>query len=415
MKLGVSRQAEQLEALLEGRLPAEEADADLRTLANLATQVQQERPGPVVDLTEDARLSMRERLLADIAELEAPATERVAAAARPRVRRAMSSAKAGLATGLASAMIGSAGVAMAAQEALPGDALYNLKKTTETVRMTLAGDSAQAGRLDLRFAEERLEEVLSGIDRNPDHLLIEGLVEMDRHSVSGSERLVEIAERRGEHELLVEVDQFVDRQSEALVEAFGRLPVQVRPHAEDSLGVLRQIRADLLAPVAAACDCEVTAAGEICDCGAELLREISSDPLPQPEREETIDPEPTGDEGSEGSSDTRDQDGTSPLRDATSSTTGAGTGDSGQLVPRLPGSLDDAGRTVNDTVGEVVDRTRDTVDGTTDEVDRTVRDTRDTVDDTVDRTTEEVGDVVGNTRDTIDDTTDGVGSLLDGD
>jgi hypothetical protein len=415
MRLGVSRQAEQLEALLEGRLPAEEADADLRALAHLATQVQQERPGPVVDLTRESRLSMREQLLADIAELEAPATERVAAAARPRMRRAMTSAKAGLATGLASAMIGSAGVAMAAQEALPGDALYNLKKTTETVRMTLAGDSAQAGRLDLRFAEERLEEVLAGIDRNPDHLLVAGLIEMDQRSVSGAERLVEIAERRGEHELLIEVDQFVDRQSEALVEAFGRLPVQVRPYAEDSLGVLREIRADLLAPVAAACDCEVTTAGEICDCGAELLREISSDPLPRPEREETIDPEPTRDEESESSSGSAAEEGTSPLREATSPTTGAGTNDSGQLVPRLPGSLDDVGRTVNDTVGEVVDRTGDAVDRTTDGVDRTVRDTRDTVEDTVDRTTDEVRDVVGNTRDAVDKTTDDVGSLLDGD
>jgi hypothetical protein len=420
VRIGVSRQAEQLEALLDGRMSPDEAAPELRSLASLATRVQQEQPGASAQLTEDSRLSMRERLLVDIAELEAPASERVAAATRPRVRRAVTSAKAGLATGLASAMIGSAGVAMAAQEALPGDALYNLKKGTESVRMTLAGDSAQAGRLELRFAEERLEEVLAGIDRNSDHVLVVGLQEMDERSLSGAQRLVEIAERRGEDELLVEVDQFVERQSETLVEAFGRLPVQVRPYAEDSLGVLRQIRAELLAPVAAACDCEVTTAGEICDCGTQMVREVTSDPLPRPELDETLDDAATDDEARTGS-DPSTQEATSPLGDATPSTDTT-TSDSHELVPRLPGRLDDVGRTVNDTVGEVVDRTGDVVDRTGDTVDRvvedterTVRDTTDRVDETVDRTTDAVDDVVGNTTDAVENTVDGVGGLLNGD
>jgi hypothetical protein len=39
--------------------------------------------------------------------------------------------RAALATGLASTMIAATGVTVAAQEALPGDALYGLKKGTE--------------------------------------------------------------------------------------------------------------------------------------------------------------------------------------------------------------------------------------------------------------------------------------------
>jgi hypothetical protein len=413
VRTGARRQAEQLEALLEGRMPAEEADHELRVLASLATKVHEERPGPAVDLTDEARRSMRERLLADIAEVETPATERVAAAARPGMRRAVTSARAALASGLASVMIGTTGVAFAAQEALPGDALYNLKKGTESVRMTLAGDSVQAGRLDLRFAEERLDEVAAGIGRNPDHVLVAGLLEMDQRSMSGAERLVEIAERRGEDELLAEVDQFVDRQSEALADVFGRLPVQVRPYAEDSLGVLRQIRGDLLAPVAAACDCDVATAGEFCDCAADLVREVSSEPLPRPERGDQVDAD-TRDTERDGSSDGPGGEGTERLRDVTS--TDAGTSESRDLVPRLPGALDDVGRTVNDTVGGVVDRTGETVDKVTDETERTVRDTTDKVGDTVDRTTDEVGDTVDETTDkvgdTVDRTTEGVGDLL---
>jgi hypothetical protein len=405
MRIGVNRRAEELEALLEGREGTDGADRELRALASLATRVQEEQPGPTLTLSEDARTAMRSRLMADIAELEAPVTERVAAAARPGLRRAATSARAALATGVASAMIGSAGVAMAAQEAVPGDALYNLKKGTETVRMSLAGDTTQAARLELRFAEERLEEVIAGIDRNPNATLIAGLREMDERSLRGAERLVEIAERRGEDELLAELDQFVHSQSETLVEVFGRLPVEVRPFAEDSLSVLRQIRGEILGPVAASCDCDdVTAAGEVCDCGAELLRRISSDPLPRAPRGAQIDVDPATADRSVPSTGGEDG-GEDTLRDVTSTRTGGTTADSGDLVPELPGPLNDVGRTVNDTVDKTTDTVRDTVDRTTDTVDDTV----DKTTDTLEETTDSAGDLLKDTTDAVDE---GVGGLL---
>ena len=416
MSTRVNRQAEQLEALLEGRLPADEVDQELRDLAHLAGQVHQERPGPSATLTDDARSSMRARLLADIAETEAPATERVAAAARPRWRKAVSSARAALATGLASLMVGTTGVAVAAQEALPGDALYGVKKGTESVRMTLAGDSIQAGRLELRFAEERLEEVALGADRTPDALLAAGLQEMDARSLSGAQRLVELAERRGEDELLAEVDQFVERQAEGIVEVFARLPIDVRPHAEDSLRVLREIRADLLAPVAAACDCDAVSPSALCDCGAEHVGRLGTDPLPRPAREEdsaidpsSLDVEAPSREGDPGTAE-RSQD---PAPGGSDSRTV----DSRDLVPRLPGRLDDVGRTVNDTVDSTTDTLRDTVEDTTGTVEDTVDSTTDTLEDTVDSTTDTVEDTLGSTTDSlgdaVEDTTDSVGGLLD--
>ncbi|MBN1190285.1 MAG: hypothetical protein JXA46_11075 [Dehalococcoidales bacterium] len=63
------------------------------------------------------------------------------------------------------AMAGS-GTAYAAQDSLPGDVLYPLKKGTEGARLLVAGDSADKAVLNLQFAQRRLEEMrrLAGKD-----------------------------------------------------------------------------------------------------------------------------------------------------------------------------------------------------------------------------------------------------------
>jgi hypothetical protein len=49
--------------------------------------------------------------------------------------------------------------AYAAQSALPGDALYNLKTSIEQAQVRLAADAARLAELHLSFAERRLEEI----------------------------------------------------------------------------------------------------------------------------------------------------------------------------------------------------------------------------------------------------------------
>jgi hypothetical protein len=150
--------------------------------------------------------------------------------------------------------------------------------------MNLASDATQAARLELRFAEERLEEVTVGASRVPAPAQIESLAEMDQRSLAGAQQLVLAAEQEGDEQLLAEVDAFVERQSSGLVEVFARLPIEARPHAEDSLALLRQIRTDLLLPALEACDClDIVPASHL---ESEFVPRATSDPLPPAPRTE---------------------------------------------------------------------------------------------------------------------------------
>jgi hypothetical protein len=53
-------------------------------------------------------------------------------------------ARVAVASTMAASMVGATGVAVAAQEALPGDALYGVKKATESLRLSLAGDPSRS-------------------------------------------------------------------------------------------------------------------------------------------------------------------------------------------------------------------------------------------------------------------------------
>jgi gas vesicle protein len=400
------RAAEELDALLDGRLSTDEAGSEVRRLAALASTVVEERPGPDVTLNDDRRLLMRDRLLDEIAAMGAPESETVPAAGA-RTRRPV---RAAVATGLASTMIAATGVTVAAQEALPGDALYGIKKGTETVRMNLASDATQAARLELRFAEARLEEVTAGASRLPSDALIEAMAEMDQRSLAGAQQLVLAAEQDGNEQLLVEVDAFVERQSTGLVEVFARLPIEARPHAEDSLALLRQIRTDLLLPALEACDClDIVPASHL---ESEFVPRATSDPLPPAPQQEST--QETSSEPSAPAADQRSQD-DEPLGDLQPDDVTTND-DSGGLTSRLRDTVDKTTDGVRDTVDSTTDTVEDTVDKTTGGVRDTVDKTTDAVEDTVDKTTETVEDTVDKTtetvEDTVNDTTGTVGDLL---
>jgi hypothetical protein len=385
------RNAEELAALLDGSLSSKDVTGETRRLAALATTVVEERPGPVATLTQDRRLAMRDRLMDDIAALDAPP-----AAVPARTGRARRSTRAAIASGVASALIAGTGVTVAAQEALPGDLLYGLKKGTESVRMSLAGDATQAARLELRFAEERLDEVTEGLRRIPADSLVESLVEMDRRSIAGARQLVLDAERTGEGELLIEVDDFVERQSTGLVEIFPRLPIEVRPHAEDSLATLRAIRFELLLPAMEACDCvDVVPAGF---SDGDFVSRLTSDPLPpRPAQDEAEETSRADDGSGTSSTTTTDTDLDEPLEDLTSETTTSEHGVRSRLSEPLSRTTD----TAEDTTRKTTDAVQGTVDETTKTLDETVEDTTKSLDKTVEDTTESVGDFLGSTTDSI--------------
>jgi hypothetical protein len=419
------RRIEELDALLEGRLAPEDASAASRRLASVATTVLEHDPLPAVDLGAERKAAIRQQLLADIAALPAPVTERAREALLPRMRRATNQARVAVASTMAASMVGTTGVAVAAQEALPGDALYGIKKATESLRLSLAGDQVAAGRLELRFAEERLEEVVAGSQdqRVPSsEALIDALTEMDVRSLSGAEDLIRVGERDDRPELFEEVADFTERQASALANAYDALPGDVKPHAEDSLSVLRRIRIELLIPAIERCDCVELAGAEALPAGAETdeLPWFRSAALPLPRLDGSSDgTSPASDDEVAGSSG-------SATDGSTSGSTSADRGDSTltdttrEVVRGTTSTTRDAVDGTTSTTRDVVDgttgTTRDVVDGTTDVVEDVVDSTTDVVKDTAQGTTGTVKDavdgVVDKTEDLVDDVGGGIGGLL---
>lgn len=187
-------------------LDAHELDAELRELVHLARIVGRDSVVPAPDPAFRARLRSEVVAFADRAPAvqEGPVgtVERLLDSVREHTQRVRHSAKMGLATGLASMMVGSAGVAVAAQEAVPGEMLYPVKRWTETAQMALASGTVETGRLHLRFAEERLEEVVDSLGEVPPNITIDTLKAMDEATLAGAQDLLHAYRALGDPELL---------------------------------------------------------------------------------------------------------------------------------------------------------------------------------------------------------------------
>lgn len=376
---GRRQRIDELAAALE-RDDLDGAHAEVRQLVSVATAVA-EQPRPTMDA--DARDRVRERLLAeihlDLAEA-APSAPARPAATRSARRAPARSPRVALATGLASAMVAAGGVTVAAQEALPGDALYSVKKATESVRVAVAADAVDASRLELRLARERLDEVSAAAARGTSRStsMVGALAEMDRRSIDGVQGLLVAAQQRDDEQLLTEAASFTDVQFSELAGAYRDLPAAVRPHAEDSLAILRALRTELLGPALEAC----AACDDVIPAGSAdpEVRPVTStvpeqaETTAQRQERERSDAEPDPQPAPETEQPRRERNGgegmrlLDPERERTRS---APRGDG--LLPRLPTTLDDVGSGLGRVVDDVVDTTTGLVEDTTSTLEDTTR------------------------------------------
>ncbi|MFR9675444.1 DUF5667 domain-containing protein [Streptomyces sp. TR06-5] len=152
---------------------------------------------------------------------------------RPKSRLGRGLAAGGLSVGVAASALG--GVAAASTDALPGDALYGLKRGMEDLRLDLAEDDADRGLLYLDHASTRLREArrLVESDRSGplDH---EALAEVRRalgavtHDASEGHRLLSAAYRRdGSIDVMQSLSTFAVDHRSRWAELRGRLPAQL--------------------------------------------------------------------------------------------------------------------------------------------------------------------------------------------
>jgi len=168
------RRAEELAAALDGQLPAGatvdgsfdgsvrgSGRAEVQALVGVATALRSLEP---VEPRPEHVTALRERLMEEAESLFSPDMQKLRVPPRQkgaRERKLVAAAAAVLLIG------GTASVATAAQDALPGQALYPIKRSIERAQTEIASSPAGKGRTLLGQAGDRLAEVSGLLDRSP--------------------------------------------------------------------------------------------------------------------------------------------------------------------------------------------------------------------------------------------------------
>ena len=240
------RQADDLQALLDGRRASSPAAAGgLADLVALARAL-----APVEHTPDDAfRAALRERLVTEAAA-RVPAPVVPAARARPS---APSRLRQLVATVAVASVVAGVGAAAASTRALPGDALYGLKRQIESAQLALARGDLGHGRELLEQADARLteaERLTAGEDGNDPAtraLVEQALREMAADVTAGAADLTEAYQETGDRQAMILLDRFVLDQRERLQDLLGLLDPSLRPLARTLVDQLAQLDAQAAA------------------------------------------------------------------------------------------------------------------------------------------------------------------------
>lgn len=214
------RRAERFAELLEEadggrrRHGRREADDELAPMVALGRRVAA-IPTPTAP-DEEFRIGLRAMLMATAERDGIGATDRgdekggvLALAEAPEQR---SRARAAVLVGITAGALALSGVSAASGDAMPGDTLYGIKRSSERAQLALAGSDTSRGALYLEFARTRLGEAgRVGPDRVP-----AVLADMDQQTREGVRLLTTAALDRKDQGALAAVETFVKRQREGL-------------------------------------------------------------------------------------------------------------------------------------------------------------------------------------------------------
>ncbi|RAO11682.1 DUF5667 domain-containing protein [Micromonospora noduli] len=204
---------------------------------------------PAVEVDQDFRTGLRAMLLAT-AEREglgsAPAavSEPAATTTRGRLLPAVTArrarARGAILVGIAAGAIAVSGISAASENAVPGDALYGMKRSTERAQLALASSDISRGQLFLDFARTRVGEAakLRG-DRIGYSAVLD---DMDADSRQGVRLLTSAAVQRAEPGSLDTLNTFVSSQRRAVRGLLDGSTRVDRERTQRSLVLLDSIR-----------------------------------------------------------------------------------------------------------------------------------------------------------------------------
>ncbi|MEO3774698.1 DUF5667 domain-containing protein [Micromonospora sp. B9E7] len=177
---------------------------------------------PAVEVDPEFRTGLRAMLLAT-AEREglgaAPAASEPAATTTrgrllPAVTARRARARGAILVGIAAGAIAVSGISAASENAVPGDALYGMKRSTERAQLALASSDISRGQLFLDFARTRLGEAAKLRGDRVGYSAI--LDDMDADTRQGVRLLTSAAVQRAEPGSLDTLNAFVSSQRRAV-------------------------------------------------------------------------------------------------------------------------------------------------------------------------------------------------------
>jgi hypothetical protein len=159
--MGARRRAEEFAAAVDGGTPPEQLSPQTRELLDVVSSMRgHELPAPRAEFA----AALREQLVAEAESALSPGSPLVLSPRRHGARERRLTAAAAVFTLVG----GSAGLAAAAQDALPGEALYPLKRGIENVQLRVQSDPDDKGRTYLSHAGDRLTEAERLVDEGAD-------------------------------------------------------------------------------------------------------------------------------------------------------------------------------------------------------------------------------------------------------
>jgi hypothetical protein len=241
-----SRQrAEELAALLDGTPPLHvAADPATERLVGVAQLLRDRGAADHRAVPRDAFVAdLRERLMAEAATVLTPQNAGLALPARTRGKRERRLA----AVASAAVLIGgTAGMATAAQDSLPGEALYPVKRTIEKAELGLSTSSAGRGRDLLHQASDRLDEAQGLVAQGSGTGTAQVPGTLDAFTASarqGSDLLLASFSESRDPATVAAVREFAATALARVTALSGDAPAEAQPDLRDAALALRDIDA----------------------------------------------------------------------------------------------------------------------------------------------------------------------------
>lgn len=131
------------------------------------------------------------------------------------------------------------GMSAASGDALPGDALYGVKRSAERAQLALASSDVNRGQLYLEFAKTRVAEATAVREDSAD--LVAALTDMDAETRQGVKLLNTAAVARRDPAALDVVNRFVDEQQRRVAALLEGQPPATHSRVLESLTLLGSV------------------------------------------------------------------------------------------------------------------------------------------------------------------------------